>query len=168
MHSESVNSAASETSPTAAAGPCAAVTTTYLVDPEGNPALASQCRILARAGHAVSQPASAHYKSRPELWHEVGAMRFSDGAIVSFDGPAEHLQSLKHHEPLYSGLQVTPDARPPTSPLAGALWERGDFDCVDAVYVRIAEMRAEVRAGGDPAEVLEEEGLEPDYVFELI
>jgi hypothetical protein len=32
----------------------------------------------------------------------------------------------------------------------------------------ISEMREEVTAGVDPEEVLQEHGLEPDYMFELL
>jgi hypothetical protein len=32
----------------------------------------------------------------------------------------------------------------------------------------ISEMREEVAAGADPEDVLHEQGLEPDYIFELL
>lgn len=52
------------------------------------------------------------------------------------------------------------------SELSKALISRGDSP--EEVLELIADMRRRVRAGEDPAEVLYDEGLEPDYVFDLL
>ena len=168
MHPKSADSAAIDMSPAPAGLPPLGAGTTYLVVPVTiGTERASQCRIVARAGHLPSQPASRHYASHPQLWRDVGLVRLHDGALVAFDGPAEHWQLLQDCMPLYRGMQVTADAAP-LSPLVSAMWGSGDYDSLDEVYTRIDEMRAEVRAGGDPEEVLYDEGYEPDYVLELL
>lgn len=51
--------------------------------------------------------------------------------------------------------------------LKEALMERDDISEAEAEDI-IREMRERVLDGEDPEEILYENGLEPDYVFELI
>lgn len=53
-------------------------------------------------------------------------------------------------------------------PLFGAMKSSGRYEDDREIIDRILEMREEARAGGNPEEVLHEEGFEPDYVFDLI
>lgn len=53
------------------------------------------------------------------------------------------------------------------SELLSALTESGDYDLTEAKEI-LKEMRARVREGEDPEEVLYDEGLEPDYVLDLL
>ncbi len=39
-----------------------------------------------------------------------------------------------------------------------------DRDCINTIL----QMRADVRQGEDPDEILHQEGFEPDYIFDLI
>ena len=50
--------------------------------------------------------------------------------------------------------------------LKEALIGRGDTK--EEAEIILAEMRARVNEGEDPEEVLYEEGLEPDYIFDLM
>ncbi len=43
-----------------------------------------------------------------------------------------------------------------------------DGDTREEAEERLAEMRERVAEGEDPEEVLYEEGLEPDYIFDLL
>jgi hypothetical protein len=44
----------------------------------------------------------------------------------------------------------------------------GQGNTEEDAEIILAEMRARVNEGEDPEEVLYEEGLEPDYIFDLI
>jgi hypothetical protein len=53
------------------------------------------------------------------------------------------------------------------TPLHLAIMQRDDVDLQDAERF-VQKMKEQVDEGGDPEEILFENGFEPDYVFDLI
>ena len=49
-----------------------------------------------------------------------------------------------------------------------AMQECGNYSDDDHIVEVILELRDEVLAGGDPEELLYDEGFEPDYVFDIL
>ena len=58
-------------------------------------------------------------------------------------------------------------AKPSHTELEAIFMQRDNFTAEEAAE-RLQEMRQFVSQGMDPEEVLAEEGLEPDYIFDLI
>lgn len=58
--------------------------------------------------------------------------------------------------------------RPSQTALFAAMMTCGRYSSAEEIIERIEEMRDEVREGGDPEEILHEEGFEPDYIFDII
>jgi len=59
-------------------------------------------------------------------------------------------------------------ARIKRTELFAAMRSSGNYEDDLAIIDIILEMRERARNGGDPEELLYEEGFEPDYVFDLI